>query len=69
MVSDTPTPSNYSEAIASPNFSLWCKAMEDKFNSLIANGTWELVPLPTGQNAVDTRWIYKLKLQADGSIE
>ncbi len=69
MVSDTPTPSNYSEAIASLNSSLWHKAMEDKFNSLIANGTWELVPLPTGQNTVDTRWIYKLKLQADGSIE
>jgi len=43
--------------------------MDDKFNSHIKNGTFTLVPRPTSHNVLSSRWVYKTKLQANGSIE
>ncbi|BFG30986.1 hypothetical protein CerSpe_172600 [Prunus speciosa] len=37
--------------------------------ALQKNGTWELVPLPHGKKILGCRWIYTVKLKADGSIE
>lgn len=33
------------------------------------NNTWELVPLPPGKKAIGSKWVYKVKLKADGSLE
>ncbi|CAL8990567.1 unnamed protein product [Prunus brigantina] len=33
------------------------------------NGIWELVPLPHGKKTVGCKWIYTVKLKADGSVE
>ena len=35
----------------------------------LKNGTWELVPLPDGKKAIGSRWVFKIKRNADGSIE
>jgi histone deacetylase 1/2 len=43
--------------------------MEAEFSALKANGTWNLVPPVSGVNLIDSRWIFKVKLHADGSIE
>ena len=42
--------------------------MDDEFLSLKQNQTWELVPRPTDQNVIGSRWTFKLKLGADGSV-
>ena len=37
--------------------------------SLKANDVWELVDLPAEKKAVGSKWVYKVKTRADGSIE
>ena len=37
--------------------------------ALQKNDTWELVPLPKGKKAIGCRWVYTVKLKADGSID
>jgi hypothetical protein len=36
---------------------------------LLENGTFELVQLPSGRKAVGSKWVFKVKRKADGSIE
>ncbi|GJZ38470.1 ribonuclease H-like domain-containing protein [Tanacetum coccineum] len=43
----SPIPKNPSDALTDPN---WRNAMFDEYNALIKNGTWILVPRPTGVN-------------------
>ena len=33
------------------------------------NDVWEIVPRPEGKSVVTSRWLYKLKHAADGSVE
>jgi hypothetical protein len=34
----------------------------------VENGTWELVELPRRCNAIGSKWVYKIKCAADGSV-
>ena len=47
----------------------WLKAAQDEIQSLIENGTFELVLLPPGHKAIGSRWVFRVKRNADGSIE
>ena len=49
--------------------SKWLKAAQDEIQSLVENGTFELVQLPPGQRAIGSRWVFRVKRNADGSIE
>jgi len=42
--------------------------MADKYQALIDNGTWHLVPRPPGANIVMGKWIFKHKFHSDGSL-
>ncbi|KAL0444073.1 UNVERIFIED_CONTAM: Retrovirus-related Pol polyprotein from transposon TNT 1-94 [Sesamum latifolium] len=33
------------------------------------NSTWDLTELPASKRAIDSRWVYKVKLKQDGSVE
>ncbi|KAI5334690.1 hypothetical protein L3X38_024823 [Prunus dulcis] len=33
------------------------------------NGTWELVDIPTEKTVIRVKWVYKTKLNLDGSVE
>lgn len=59
-------PKSYEEAIASTNSCLWQKAMEDEMRALEENDTYELVPLPEGRKSVGGRWVFSVKLHANG---
>ncbi|CAI7882918.1 unnamed protein product [Closterium sp. NIES-53] len=37
--------------------------------SIEENGTWELVELPEGRKAITSKWLFKIKSDADGKIE
>lgn len=43
--------------------------MKTKFNALISNRTWVLVPRPQGVNIVRSMWLFKKKYKADDSLE
>lgn len=65
----TSEPGNYDEALQSKQCTSWKMAMDDEFNSLRKNRTWELVQLPDGRKLVDNRWVFKVKEKPNGEIE
>ena len=42
--------------------------MTEEYESLTKNGTWEIVPRPISKSVIDSKWIFKLKHNLDGSI-
>ncbi|KAK4386639.1 Retrovirus-related Pol polyprotein from transposon RE2 [Sesamum angolense] len=46
----------------------WDKAMAEELKALETNNTWEVTSLPAGKKAIGSRWVYKLKLNPDGSV-
>ena len=46
----------------------WIKAMEDEYESIIKNKTWELIEFPKGKEPIGCKWLYKLKFKALGII-
>jgi hypothetical protein len=61
----SPIPSSYKQALKDPN---WHAAMLDEFNALLRNNTWSLVSKPAGVNVVTGKWIFRQKLNPDGSL-
>ncbi|CAI7797463.1 unnamed protein product [Closterium sp. NIES-53] len=57
------------EALESSDAEEWKKAMENELKSIEENGTWELVELPEGRNAITSKWLFKIKSDANGNIE
>ena len=43
--------------------------MTSELQALQDHHTWDLVPLPLGKKTVGCKWVYKIKLKVDGSIE
>ncbi|KAL0395265.1 UNVERIFIED_CONTAM: Retrovirus-related Pol polyprotein from transposon RE1 [Sesamum latifolium] len=47
----------------------WEDAMSQEIEALEQNETWEVVPLPKGKKTIGCKWVYKVKVRADGSID
>ena len=58
-------PETFEQAKTQPH---WQKAMQEEYDTLISNQTWELTPLPHGKNLVSCKWLYKTKLNANNEI-
>ena len=43
--------------------------MKTKLDTLQANQTWVITKLPSGKVPIGCKWVFKIKLKADGSIE
>ncbi|KAI3635902.1 hypothetical protein MIR68_006540 [Amoeboaphelidium protococcarum] len=63
------TPKTIAESKTLPEWPLWKQAIESELQSLIKNGTWIRDTLPSGRKALPCKWIFKIKLKSDGSIE
>ncbi|CAI7889650.1 unnamed protein product [Closterium sp. NIES-53] len=62
-------PATLKEALEISDAEEWKKAMESELKSIEENGTWELVELPEGHKAITSKWLFKIKSDADGKIE
>jgi histone deacetylase 1/2 len=63
----TGEPENLHEALHHED---WRKAMNEEYNALVQNKTWHLVlPHKGNKNIIDCKWVYKIKKNADGSID
>jgi hypothetical protein len=61
-------PRSLREAFESSDASEWELAMQEGCESLIANATWELAPLPKGRKAVKCKWVFHTKKDANGVV-
>ena len=62
-------PRSYKEAARSPHRAQWERAMQEELDSIKANSTYEIVPLPVGRRAIGCKWVFKIKRRADCSID
>ncbi|CAI7734920.1 unnamed protein product, partial [Closterium sp. NIES-54] len=62
-------PAALKEALESSDAEESNKAMESELKSIEENGRWELVELLEGRKAITSKWLFKIKSDADGKIE
>jgi hypothetical protein len=62
-------PSSFTEAMRRDDSQHWQTAMKSEMKSIAQNQTWTLVKLPANRKAIDCKWVFKLKYQANGEIE
>ncbi|KAL0430459.1 UNVERIFIED_CONTAM: Retrovirus-related Pol polyprotein from transposon TNT 1-94 [Sesamum radiatum] len=48
---------------------VWLDAMQEEFDALEKNNTWEITTLPSDKRAIGCRWVYKVKRRPDGSVD
>eukprot|EP00253_Pinus_taeda_P025994 PITA_25994 len=58
-------PQTYAEANGHPE---WEATMDEEYNSLIENQTWDLVPLPSNRKLVRCKWLYWTKKSSNGQV-
>ena len=59
-------PNSYDEAAQKKE---WVEAMIEEYQSIMKNDVWDIVLKPENKSVVSSKWIYKIKHAADGSIE
>eukprot|EP00253_Pinus_taeda_P028165 PITA_28165 len=43
--------------------------MVEKYDSIVHNSVWDVVPRPENKSVVSSHWLYKVKQVVDGSVE
>ena len=65
---DNDEPTNYEEAMTSPDSDKCLEAMKFEIGSMYENKVWTLVDLPDDRQAMKNKWIFKKKTDADGNV-
>ena len=68
MLLDHGEPTNYEEAMMSPDSAKWLEAMKSEMGSMYENKVWTLVDLPDDRQAIKNKCIFKKKTDADGNV-
>jgi len=58
-------PANYEEAATDQK---WLDAMKEELKMIEKNQTWELVDRPQHKKAIGVKWIFRTKMNSDGSV-
>ncbi|CAI5960026.1 unnamed protein product [Closterium sp. NIES-65] len=61
-------PASMEEALAGPDREKWLVSRDAEYQSLLENGTWELVVLPEGKKAVQCKWVLRIKTDDKGQV-
>jgi hypothetical protein len=65
-----PIPKSYRAAINDPIYGpKWRAAIEEELKALGINGTWREEIPPKGVNLVSTKWVFTVKVKADGTLD
>lgn len=59
-------PTSYEEVVKKQ---VWQDEMVKEYNSIMKNEVWDTRPRPKDKSVATSKWIYKIKHAADGSIE
>ncbi|KAG3151385.1 hypothetical protein PC128_g22982 [Phytophthora cactorum] len=62
-------PKNYRQAMRDPRANKWKQVIKEELDALEQNGTWRVAKKPPGTKCLLTKWVFKLKTHADGTIE
>lgn len=65
-VAHYPEPTSFTQA---KKFDEWLTAMNEELIALESTDTWSICSLPPGKHAIGCRWVYKIKINPDGTIE
>ena len=68
MLLDHVEPTNYEEAMMSPDSAKWLEAMKSEMGSMYENKVCTLVDLPGDRQAIENKWIFKRKTDIDSSV-
>ena len=67
ITADNEEPQCVEEALKGKHSDKWKQALEAEYNSLIDNKIWELVQPPESSNIVGSKWVLKIKRDANGN--
>ena len=62
-------PLTFAKALTRPDAEKWRQAALEDLAAHQTNGTWTLVPRPPGSKVIGSKWVFKVKRNADGSID
>ncbi|GJV87396.1 putative mitochondrial protein [Tanacetum coccineum] len=65
-INKTVEPHTYLQASKNPR---WVEAMHKEIQALESNCTWAITTLPIGKTPIGSKWVYRVKFKADGSVE
>ncbi|KAG3176917.1 hypothetical protein PC128_g17075 [Phytophthora cactorum] len=66
---DLSEPTTFQNAVNGPDQVHWRKAIPAELKSMRLRGVFRAAKLPDGHRAIGTKWVFKIKRKADGSIE
>src|SRR3954468_15592144 len=61
-------PMSYKEAMEGPESEKWLEAMKSEIDSMYTNKVCTLVDIPEDRKAVENKWIFMKKTDADGNV-
>ena len=68
MLLDHDEPTDYEEAMMSPDSAKWLEAMKSEMRSMYKNKVCTLIDLPKDRRAIEIKWIFKRKMNTDSSV-
>ena len=61
-------PQSYRAAMQDARSDLWQEAINKELKSVKDTGTWQEVKVPEGASLVDSKWVFKTKLNERGEV-
>ena len=68
MLLDHDEPTNYEEAMMSPDSAKSLEPMKSEMRSMYENKVWTLIDLANDRGDIEIKWIFKRKTDADSSV-
>jgi hypothetical protein len=62
-------PTTIEAALTGPEGPHWQAVKEEEIKNVCSMGTWSHAALPQGRSAIPCKWVFKTKLNADGSLD